>query len=144
MILKHQYCTFYLDGHHFAIEVLSVQEVFRLQEITQVPYSPGEIEGLINLRGRIITAINLRHRLGLAKWEGEKAPTCIVTRTDDGSVCLLVDEIGDVLSPPSEAFEEPPDTMDPTIRPLVRQVCKLEKNLLLILDTERAVDGVTV
>lgn len=144
MDLDHQYCTFYLGGHHFAIEVLGVQEVFRLQEITQVPLSSGVLEGLINLRGRIITAINLHELLGIPVKDDEKPGTCIVTRTDEGSVCLLVDQIGDVLTPAAQALESPPDTLDPRIRRLVRQVCKLENNLLLILDTEAAVGGATV
>jgi len=142
--LDHQYCTFYLGGHHFAIEVLGVQEVFRLQEITHVPLAPGVLEGLINLRGRIITAINLHELLAIPIDEDKRPSTCIVTRTDEGSVCLLVDQIGDVLTPSAHAFESPPDTLDPGIRRLVRQVCKLENNLLLILDTEAAVGGATV
>ena len=144
MSIEHQFCTFFLGGHHFAIEVLNVQEVFRLQQLTKVPHAPSVLAGLINLRGRIITAINLRQLLGLPVPEDDQATTCIVTRTDEGSVCLLVDQIGDVLTPSPDSFERPPDTLDPEVRRMVRHVCKLENNLLLILDTEAAVGGATV
>ena len=135
-----QYCTFRLDEHYFAADVRDVQEVFLLSEITSVPLADPTIRGLINLRGRIITAIDLRTRLGLPRMEEGKAPTCIVIRTGDESVCLLVDRIGDVLSPPPETFEDAPENLAGTIREAIHGVCKLEDEILLILKTEVVVE----
>ena len=141
---ERQFCTFHLDRHYFAVAVSDVQEVFQLQEITAVPQASAAIRGLINLRGQIITAIDLRRRLGISDPEEEIRPTCIVIRTDEESVCLLVDRIGDVLSPPSESFEESPENLEGTIREVTQGVCKLEDDLLLILKTDVVVEKAAV
>ncbi len=135
-----QYCTFRLDGHLFGVPVASVQEVLKQQELTTVPQAPPEVSGLINLRGQIITTLELRTRLGLpARAEGAAAVN-VVVRTGDGDVVsLLVDEIGDVLEPDDADFEGPPETVPARIRALVTSVCKLDGALMLVLDTELAV-----
>jgi purine-binding chemotaxis protein CheW len=137
---EHQYCTFFLDGHYFGIDVLQVQEVIRHQEMTRVPLAPPVVRGLINLRGQIVTAIDLRRRLDMPDRAEGELPVNVVVRTDDGAVSLLVDEIGDVLEVPEEAFERPPETLRGTARELIRGAYKLDGRLLLILDTERAVN----
>jgi purine-binding chemotaxis protein CheW len=134
-----QYCTFYLDELLFGVEVLKVQEVFRFQEMTMVPLAPVVVRGLINLRGQIITAIDMRKRLRLGDRDDGKLPMNIVVRTNDGIVSLLVDEIGDVLEVPIEAYEPPPETIEGVTRELVQGVYKLKDHLLLILDTEKSV-----
>src|SRR6266849_6579396 len=88
-----QYCTFTVAGRFFGIDVLNVQEVLRFQEVTPVPLAPGVIEGLINLRGQIVTAIDMRRRLGLPPREPGVLPMNIVVRTQDNSASLQVDEI---------------------------------------------------
>src|SRR5271166_2165306 len=93
----HQYCTFYVDGHYFGIDVLKVQEIIRYQEMTRVPLAPPVVQGLINLRGQIVTAIDLRRRLEMKDRPADQLPLNVVVQTDDGAVSLLVDEIGDVL-----------------------------------------------
>ena len=140
LVTGRQYCTFRLDEHYFAADVGDVQEVFLLHEITRVPLADPTIRGLINLRGQIITAIDLRTRLGLPPMEEDKTPTCIVIRTDRESVCLLVDRIGDVLSPPAETFEEAPENLSGPIRDAIHGVCKLDDEILLILKTEVVVE----
>jgi purine-binding chemotaxis protein CheW len=135
----HQYCTFYVDGHYFGLDVLKVQEIIRYQEMTGVPLAPPVVGGLINLRGQIVTAIDLRRRLELHDRPGDQLPVNVVVHTDDGAVSLLVDEIGDVLVVPEDAFELPPETLKGTARELIRGAYKLEDRLLLILDTERTV-----
>jgi purine-binding chemotaxis protein CheW len=137
---ERQYCTFYIDGHYFGLDVLKVQEVIRSQHMTPVPLAPPEVCGLINLRGQIVTAIDLRGRLKLAPRRSNQEPVNVVVRTDDGAVSLLVDEIGDVLEVPESVFERPPETMDPAAREMVLGAYKLPERLLLILDTERTVD----
>src|SRR6266404_3904656 len=97
---EHQYCTFYLDGHYFGLDVLKVQEIIRYQEMTRVPLAPPVVRGLINLRGQIVTALDLRRRLELAERPADQQPVNVVVQTDDGAVSLLVDEIGDVLEVP--------------------------------------------
>jgi purine-binding chemotaxis protein CheW len=137
---ERQYCTFYVDGHYFGIDVLNVQEIIRYQEMTRVPLAPPVVRGLINLRGQIVTAIDLRRRLELSDRPAEQLPINVVVHTDDGAVSLLVDEIGDVLEVPEKLFERPPETLKGTARELIRGAYKLADRLLLILDTERTVN----
>jgi purine-binding chemotaxis protein CheW len=133
-----QLCTFMLGGELFGIDVLRVQEVLRCQETTRVPLAAEAVRGLMNLRGQIVTAVDLRSRLGLAPRDEDSAPMNVVLRTDEGAVSLLVDEIGDVLEVDEQHLERPPDTLAPAFRELIRGVYKLNKKLLLLLDTERS------
>ncbi len=134
-----QFCTFYLDKYYFGVSVLEVQEVFRYQEITPVPLAPEVIAGMINLRGQIITVINLRLRLGMeARLEGH-VPMNIVVRANDDVVNLLVDRIGDVMEISEDLYEPAPDTIQGAMRELVTGVYKLEERLLMVLDTKKVV-----
>lgn len=135
-----QYATFFLDGLYFGIEVLKVQEVIRHQAMTPVPLAPTVVRGLINLRGQIVTALDLRARLGLTPRADGDLPMNVVVRTADGAVSLLVDEIGDVVEVRGEQFEHPPETVRAKVDGLVTGVYKLPARLLLILDVERTVD----
>lgn len=132
-----QYCTFFVDGVQFGIEVVEVQEVLKYHEMTQVPLAPHVIMGLINLRGQIVTALDLRKRLNMPPRQSDRRPMNVVIRNGDSHVSLLVDEIGDVLEAEEGHFEAPPATLDPATKELVRGVYKLEGRLLLILDTKR-------
>jgi purine-binding chemotaxis protein CheW len=135
-----QFSTFHLDGHFLGIEVVKVQEVIRSQRMTNVPLAPPEVRGLINLRGQIVTALDLRQRLDLPpREEGSPEPINVVVHTPEGSVSLLVDEIGDVLTVDDELFERPPDTVQGIARTLIRGAYKLDGHLLLVLDTEKTV-----
>jgi purine-binding chemotaxis protein CheW len=135
-----QVCTFRLDGVLFGVDVRKVQEVLRAQEMTRIPLAPHEVRGLINLRGQIVTAIDLRARLGLpARDEDAPPPMNVVVQTEDGATSLLVDEIGDVVEVDEATFERPPETLARRARELVRGVYKLQRQLLLLLDTERAI-----
>jgi purine-binding chemotaxis protein CheW len=130
---ERQYCTFFLDGHYFGIDVLKVQEVIRHQEMTRVPLAPPVVRGLINLRGQIVVAVDLRRRLGLTDRPASQLPVNVVVSTDEGAISLLVDEIGDVLTVPAAAFERPPETLRGKTRDLIRGVYKLDRRLLLEL-----------
>lgn len=134
-----QYSTFFIEGLFFGIDVLQVQEVLRYQQMTRVPLAPGVLEGLINLRGQIVTAIDMRRRLGLSPRADGRTPMNMVVRTEDGPVSLLVDEIGDVLEARADSFEPPPENVEPAARDLIRGVYKLKDRLLLVLDTSRTV-----
>ena len=135
-----QFTTFTLDGHLFGVEVESVQEVMRSQPMTRVPLAPGAVGGLINLRGQVITALDLRRRLGMPdRAEGNK-PMNVVVRTEDGAVSLLVDQIGEVIETDARHFEVSPDTVTAKARELIRGAYKLDSTLLLALDVPRTVD----
>ena len=135
-----QFSTFFVADLFFGVDVLRVQEVLRFHQMTRVPLAPGVIDGLINLRGQIVTAIDMRRRLQLPAREDNQTPMNMVVRTEDGAVSLLVDEIGDVLDVDSATFEQPPENLDAAARDLIRGVYKLKDRLLLVLDAERTVD----
>jgi purine-binding chemotaxis protein CheW len=135
-----QFSTFFVADLFFGIDVLSVQEVLRFQQMTPVPQGPRVIEGLINLRGQIVTAIDMRRRLGLPPRAEDKSPMNMVVRTSDGTVSLLVDEIGDVLEMDAGTYERPPENLDPAAREIIRGVYKLKDRLLLVLDAERTAE----
>ena len=127
--------------HSYSVPFMKkVQEVLRYQEQTRVPLAPRTVRGLINLRGQIVTAIDLRSRLDLSDRPDDQLPMNVVLRTDEGAVSLLVDEIGDVVEVEEEAFERPPETLTGMARELIDGTYKLEDGLLLILDTEKTVD----
>ncbi len=129
-----QFCTFYLDGLFFGVEVEKVQEVIRYHAMTRVPRAPEVIGGLINLRGQIVTAIDLRKRLAMPSRPADRQPMNVVVRTDDGAVSLLVDEIGDVVEVEQSTFEIPPETLADETRKLTSGVFKLDGRLLHAVD----------
>ena len=133
-----QFCTFYLDKLLFGVELKSVQEVIRSLDITKVPLAPSVVSGLINLRGQIVTAIDLRRRLELEPQPPDMLAMNVVVRSQDGAVSLLVDEIGDVLHVSVNLFEPPPETLKGTARELIRGAFKLSDRLMLLLDVEKA------
>jgi purine-binding chemotaxis protein CheW len=137
MAEEQQYCTFFVDGYYFGLEVRRVQEIIRYQEMTHVPLAPPVVSGLINLRGQIVTAIDLRRRLELKDRPADQRPVNVVVQTEDGAVSLLVDEIGDVMEVSEKLFERPPETLKGIARELIRGAYKLESQLLLLLDAEK-------
>lgn len=134
-----QYCTFFVDGQCCGLDVARVQEIIAAQPMTPVPLAPDVVRGLINLRGQIITAIDLRRRLGMRERPEEAAPINVVVRTEDGACSLLVDEVGDVLEAPDKEFERPPETVTATAKEMIRGAYKLKDRLLLILDADEIV-----
>ena len=136
-----QLATFRLDGDLYGIEVEHVQEVLRSQQLTRVPLAPTAVAGLINLRGQVVTAIELRERLGRPpRPEGTDA-VVIVVRLHGEAVSLLVDSIADVVDVDADDFEAPPDTLEGQARDLIRGAFKLDGQLLLALDVQKAVSA---
>jgi purine-binding chemotaxis protein CheW len=133
-----QFCTFYLNELLFGVELKSVQEVIRLLELTKVPLAPAVVSGLINLRGQIVTAVDLRRRLELEPAVPGLLAMNVVVRSEDGAVSLLADEIGDVLEVDESTFELPPETLRGSVRNMILGVHKLNDRLMLVLDTEKA------
>ena len=134
-----QFCSFYVDDILIGIEVLAVQEVLRYQDVTEIPLAPPAIQGLINLRGQIITAINLRSRMNLPPCKDDKKSMNVVTRINNEVVSFLVDAVGDVLTVEDDDFEPVPNTVDAATRALVTGVYKLEgQRFLMALDVTKA------
>lgn len=133
-----QFCTFYLDRLLFGVELKGVQEVIRSLEMTRVPLAPGTVSGLINLRGQIVTAVDLRRRLELTPADSDTRSMNVVVRSEDGSVSLLVDEIGDVVEVDETTFELPPETLRGSLRNMILGVHKLNGGLMHVLDIEKA------
>lgn len=134
-----QLCTFHLGDSFFGVEAKSVQEVIRYQEMTSVPLMPSCIAGLINLRGQIVTAIDMRKRFEMEERADGKLPMNVVVRSDEGAVSLLVDQIGDVIEVANSEFETPPATLRGPMRELVDGAFKLRHGLLLLLNTSEAI-----
>jgi len=138
MAQTQQFCTFYLDKLMFGVELGKVQEVIRYLEITEIPLAPRVVSGLMNLRGQIVTAMDLRRRLDLPDRPEGAHPMNVVIRSGDGAVSLLVDEIGDVVEVTEDSFERPPETLQGNVREVILGVHKLEKQLMHVLNTEKA------
>jgi purine-binding chemotaxis protein CheW len=134
-----QICTFRLDRYVFGIDVRQVQEVLRPQTMTRVPLAPSLVRGLINLRGQIVTAFDLRERLGLPA-RSEDAPSMNVVLDAQGgsAIALLVDDIGDVIEVEEARLERPPQTLRGPMAEVVRSVVQLDKALLLVMDARHA------
>lgn len=137
MANEQQFCTFFLDDRFFGVDVEKVQEVIRYLPITPIPLAPPVIYGLINLRGQIVTAIDLRRLLQLADRATDRRPMNIVVQTREGTFSLLVDRIGDVMQVDPACFEHPPDTLDGIARELIQGTYKLQGRLLLTLNVEK-------
>ena len=116
MIQHLQFCTFYLDDLLFGVPLTDVQEVMKHTAMTLVPLAPSVVSGLINLRGQIVTAIDLRQKLEFPPRRTRKLPMNVVVNNDEGAVSLLVDEIGDVVEVNEDAFEPPPETLRGKVR----------------------------
>src|SRR3954453_23039096 len=111
MAERRQFCTFFLDGLRFGVDVQKVQEVVPYQEMTRVPLAPPTVQGLLNLRGQIVTGIDLRRRLELPLRGTDALPMNVVVRGEDSPASLLVHQSGEVGDVPDGAWEIPPDTL---------------------------------
>ena len=131
--------TFTLDGHLYGVDVGAVQEVLRGQTRTRIPLSPRTLAGLINLRGQVLSAIDLRALLDMPAREVDTEPMLVVIRVAGEPIALLVDSIGSVVDVDADQFEPPPDTLAGVSRDLLLGAYKLDDQLLLALDVDRAV-----
>lgn len=131
-----QYVSFWVDGQLLGVPVNAVQEVLNPQVIAPTPKARPEIAGLLNLRGQIVTALDLRKRLGLPAAAGGSKSMNVVVRRSDESFSLLVDEVGDVINVSGETLEAVPHTLDAHWKSVTRGVFRLEDRLFIILNTE--------
>ncbi|MCR1786392.1 chemotaxis protein CheW [Nocardioides carbamazepini] len=135
-----QYCTFWVAGLFFGVAVDEVQEVLRRQPMTPVPRADRAVTGLINLRGQIVTAVDLRVRLGLPDRSGAELPMNVIVRSRGEVVSLLVDDIGDVIDAAGVDLQPAPTTVPRGVQDVVRGVRPLPDSILLVLDADRAAD----
>jgi purine-binding chemotaxis protein CheW len=141
MSASRQFCTFYVNQQFYGIDVLQVQEIVRSQPLTRVPLAAPMVRGLMNLRGQIVTAIDMRRRLALPERDEQCELVNVVLQTGDGAVALLVDEIGDVVEVDEQQFERPPDTLRGPSRDLILGAYKRPGQLLVILDPQQVVSN---
>jgi purine-binding chemotaxis protein CheW len=134
--------TFTIERRSYGVDVSRVQEVLRPQDVTPIPLAPPDVAGLINLRGEIVTALDLRVRLGSVARAEDRAMNVIMT-SEHGPVSLLVDEVGDVVEVDDGTFEPPPATLSGAARDLIVGTYELEERLLMELDVTRAIDDTT-
>ncbi|RMF56643.1 MAG: purine-binding chemotaxis protein CheW [Calditrichaeota bacterium] len=134
-----QLVSFRLGGEEFGVDILAVQEIIRMQEITQVPNSPHYIEGVINLRGKVIPVINLRKRLGLGMKEYDKSTRIIVVEMQDKIVGFIVDSVSEVLRVPASALEPPPQMVGNVQEDYITAVGKMKDSLLILLDLSKVI-----
>lgn len=136
-----EFVTMFIEGQMFGIPVLMVQDVLGPQKITRIPLAPPEVAGSLNLRGRIVTAIDVRMRLRLPKRKPEDGEGMSVVVDMRGELySLRVDSVGEVLSLPSAKFERNPPTLDPLWREFSNGIYRLDDKLLVVLDVPRLLD----
>lgn len=137
---QQEFVTMRLGNQLFGISVLAVQDVMRHQHIAPVPLSSDFFAGLLNVRGRIVTALNMRQRLGQPPYENIENIMMVVVDFQHELYALMVDAVGDVLSLSMSNFEKVPSNMDPAWRALAAGVFKLEQELLVILDVANVIN----
>ena len=131
---QNQYVSFWIDKQLLGVPVNVVQEVLNPQTISRTPLARREIAGLLNLRGQIVTAVNLRRRLGLPDLPADQPSINVVVQQRGESFSLLVDEVGDVITVSTQELEPPPRTVSASWKQVISGVFRLEQGLFVILD----------
>lgn len=137
-----QYVSFMVGGQSFGIPVLQVHDVLGPQRITRIPLSPPEVAGSLNLRGRIVTAIQVRRRLGLEPLPADAETMSIVVEHVGELYSLIVDAVGEVLTLDARDFENHPPTMAPAVREVSTGIYRLNDSLLIVLEVPAFLDFV--
>jgi purine-binding chemotaxis protein CheW len=137
---QRDYVTMSIGDQMFGIPVLTVQDVLGPQNIARVPLAPPEVAGSLNLRGRIVTAIDVRPRLGLPTREGGKAAMSVVVEHENELYSLLVDSVGEVLSLNSRDYQRNPPTLSPRLREFSDGIYRLNGSLLVVLSVGSLLD----
>ena len=133
------YLTVQIDGQMFGIEAMTVQDILSPREIAKIPLAPIEVAGSINLRGRIVTAVDVRLRLGMPVAKDPEKSMNVVVDVDGELYSLLVDKVGDVLSMSQKTYESNPTNLNENWRDFAQGVHRLDENLMVICDVEKIV-----
>ena len=134
-----QLVVFRLGEEEFGVDILRVQEIIRMLKITDVPNSPDYIEGVVNIRGKIIPIVDLKKRLNLVSKERDNDTRIIVVELDDKTVGFIVDQVSEVLRIESDIIETPPKMVGGIDSEYITSVAKLDDKLLILLDLNRLV-----
>lgn len=137
---SNDFVTMTVADQLFGIPVLAVQDVLGPQRITRIPLAPREVAGALNLRGRIVTAIDVRGRLGLPSRPAENPGMSVVVDNKGELYSLIVDAVGEVMSLPADAYERNPVTLDPRWRDVSGGIYRLRGKLLVVLEVARLLD----
>jgi len=132
-----QMVTFNIGGEEFGVEILTVQEIIRMMQITRVPKAPDFVEGVINLRGKVIPVIDLRKRFGMDSRGHDKNTRIVVVEINKMIVGFIVDSVSEVLRIPADTVEPPPPVVAGLDSEYISGVGKLEDRLLILLDLDR-------
>lgn len=133
-----QLVSFHIDNEEFGVEILKVQEIIRMMLVTKVPNAPCFIEGVINLRGRVIPIIDLRIRLGLERISHNNSTRIIVLEISNKTIGFIVDSVNEVLRIPKSIIETPPDIISGGVKSeYITAVGKLDDRLLILLNLEK-------
>ena len=132
-----QLVSFFIEDEEFAVDILYVQEINRMLQVTKVPNAPDYVNGVINLRGRVIPVINLRLRLGMPRKEPDKNTRIIVMEVNEKTVGFIVDSVNEVLRIPENVTEAPPSLAMGINSDYIKSVGKLEDRLLILIDLEK-------
>jgi|TARA_R110002072_G_scaffold727_17_gene5360 purine-binding chemotaxis protein CheW len=138
------FVTFEIANQLFGIFVLKVQDILSHCNTTRIPLAPPEIAGSLNLRGRIVTAIDVRRRLNLPERDGEDEGMSIVVEHEGELYSLIVDTVGEVLPLSTNDYERNPPTMNPRVREYSEGIYRLKEGLLVVLDVDRLLDYGTI
>lgn len=133
-----QLVSFTIGKEEYGVEIQKVQEIIRMVEITKMPNSPDFIEGIMNLRGRIIPVISLRKRLGLEKMEHDRNTRVIVVEISGKTIGFIVDSVSEVLRIPRSVTEQPPELATGVNSEYIVSIARLEDRLLILLDLDSA------
>lgn len=133
--------TFSIAGETFAIDVMRVQEVVLSQPMARVPLASEELRGLVNLRGQVVPAFDMRRILGYPPFEADQDPIHMIVTHHEGLMSLLVDAHGDYMEVSRSHFQPPPPTVDTRLAAHLLGVCELDRQLLMILDVDRVLEG---
>ncbi len=139
--MKQRFCTFWVGGLFLGIEVKRIQEVLRVEQLTPVPLAPPAVSGLVNLRGQIVTAIDLRREFAVDVDPTPQATSMhLILSEGTSAISFVVDSVGDVVEVTAETFEDPPETLKGEARRLIRGAYKLANRLMLVIDADYAAD----
>jgi purine-binding chemotaxis protein CheW len=132
-----QLVTFTLEKEEYAVDILSVQEINRITEITRVPNAPDYVVGVINLRGKVIPVVNLRKKFGLDNKETDDSSRVIIMDIQGVTYGLVVDSVSEVLRIPASIVEPPPQMASSASSMFIKGIAKLENRLIILLDIDK-------